>query len=338
VDGKPLINRLLSGIVIFKLKGEYVYVRPARAEDKAFADVYAQEVYEDALLDGILRNKDLEELLIDEGWWSKEQEEEIETLSKNLEQMKLDYCNHFSKQDTKDYIKKSIDRLREKISKLYDEKHTFFGMSCEYLRDFAKSTMLLEKCAFLVDGSLAIEKIGIMRIIGSFMANNLNEEQLRGVAKSYDWRNLWASKELGLFDCKTSELTQEQASLISWSRFYDGVYESMDRPNEKIIEDDLALDGWAISESRKRDEEEKKRSGEKLAGGAQDAGEIFIPVGNQKEQDDVLALNDTYGKSVLKSKAKQFEEGGVFNENELKHVKKDIQMESLRQVKESRRR
>ena len=142
-----------------------------------------------------------------------------------------------------------------------------------------------------------------------------------------------------IFNCSACDLNNEQTSLIGWSRFYDGVYESLDRPNDDIIKDDIALDGWSISEDRKRKEEQKKSEGEKmLPDNMQNAGEILIPVKSKREQENVLALNDSYGKSVLKSKKKQFAKGGSFKENELNHVKKDIQMEGFRQAKESRRR
>ena len=338
MDGRPLINRLLSGIVIFKLKGEYVHVKPAKVEDKAFADVYGQEVYEDALLEGVLRNKDIDQLLVEKGWWSQEEDEKLETLNKNLEQMKVDYYNSFFKETTRDYIKKSIVRQNKNIGNLFDKKYIFFDKTCEYLRDFARNTILLEKYAFLQDGSLATNKLGVLQLTSAFIRHFLGEEELKEIAKSTEWRILWnSSKDSGLFKPKGYELTNEQISVISWSRFYDGVYESMDRPNEKIIEDNIALDGWAIIQDRKRKEEEKKQQGEKLAGNVQDAGEVFIPVSNQKEQDQVLALNDTYGKSVIRSKAKQFEKGGTFSESDLNHVKKELQMESLRQAKESRR-
>ena len=75
-----------------------------------------------------------------------------------------------------------------------------------------------------------------------------------------------------------------------------------------------------------------------LSDNMQNAGEILIPAKTKREQENVLALNDSYGKSVLKSKKKQFAKGGSFKENELNHVKKDIQMEGFRQAKESRRR
>ena len=339
MDDRPLINRLLSGIVIFKLKGEYIKVKPAKVEDKAFADFYAQEVYEDSLLDGVLTSEDLEKLLVEKGWWSKEEEEDLEQLRKNQEQMKVDYYNNIFNRNTKEYVGKSIKKLNKKIDKLFSKKHTFFDKSCEYLRDFSKSAILVEKYAFLQDGSLATNKFGLMPIISRFMSDHLPEKKLRKVANDYQWRSLWSSKDLGLFQLNACELTHEQISVVSWSRFYDGVYESMDRPCEEVIEDDIALDGWAIVQSRKRKEDEKKERGEKLVSDKMaNAGEVFVPVSNHQEQEDVLALNDAYGKSVMQSKAKQFTEKGGCKDNQLIHVKKELQMEQLRQAKENRRR
>ena len=339
MDNKPLINRLLSGIVIVKIKGTYVYIKPAKVEDKAFADFFAHEIYQDSLLEGILTRQDVEELLTEKGWWDEEKEEKIKTLGKNLEQMKLDYYAHFFREDTKNYIKKNIVRQKKNINNLWEEKTWCFDKTCEYVRDYAKTAIMVERSAFFEDGSLAAKKISSHILVNAFLKELLDDEQIREAAKGAEWRIVWNSTKdaTNIFKLNGCDLTNEQISLVAWSRFYDGVYESMERPNEEIIKDNLALDGWSISQERKRKEEEKKQEGEKLAGNAQDAGEVFIPVSNQKEQDQVLALNDSYGKSVIKSKSKQFEKGGVFNENQLTHVKKEIQMESLRQAKESRR-
>jgi hypothetical protein len=252
--------------------------------------------------------------------------------------MKLDYYNHFWKKQTKDYIKAAIDKQKKKINKLFEEKFLFFDKSCEYLRDFAKGTILVERCSFLSDGSRATKKFGIMQLINSFIASNLSDEQIREVAKGYEWRALWGAKDAGLFESRICDLTHEQISLMSWSRFYDGIYESMDRPDDEVIQDNIALDGWTISENRKRKEEEKKERGEKLVSDSMgNPGELFVPVQNQQEQEEVLALNDAYGKSVIRSKAKQFQETGGEKEEDLRHVKKELQMEKLRQAKESRR-
>jgi len=337
VEDKPLINRLLSGIVIYKLKDKTINIKPAKVEDKAFAEFYSLEIYEDALLEGILKKEDLHELLIEKGWWTKEQDEKIETISKNLEQMKLDYYNNFFRDETKKYIKQNIDKQTKNVTELHEKKHLFYDKSCEYLKKFSYDVFLVEKNAFVGDHS-ALNYFKIHSIVYAYYSNTLNDKHIRKIAKSLEWKSLWNASKNDLFHTKGCELTQEQISLVTWAKFYDGVSESMEKPSDEVIADDLALDGWCISESRKRKEEEKKRKGEEMTSDQlNDAGEIFVPVKNKREQDQVLALNDPYGKSVIRSKAKQFKETGGAREEDLKHVKKEIQMEGLRQAKESRR-
>jgi hypothetical protein len=340
MDDKPLVNRLLSGIIIFRLNKDYVQIKPAKVEDKAFADFYAQEVYEDALLDGCYTQKDIENLLVKNGWWDEDQQKKMEELEKNLEQMKLDYFTNFFKEEQKKYIKRAIERQIKKLNKLHNKKYLFFDKTCEYVRDFANTSVLISRCAFLSNGDLAIDKINAHRLVNFAIDQALPEDKIRNTSKGTAWRMIWNAKEVSnLFDQKGGDLTNEQISAIGWSRFYDSVYESMDKPSDEIIADNLALDGWSISQDRKRKEEEKKQEGEKLVNDKmQNAGELLIPVSSDKEKEQVLALNDKHGKSVIRSKKKQFSEGGTFNENELSHVKKEIQMESIRQFKENRRR
>jgi hypothetical protein len=335
MDKEPLLNRLLSGIVIFKIKGICIQVKPATVEDKALADFYAQEIYEDALLDTSLTNKDVEQLLLDNNWWTKEEGEALETMNKNLEQMKLDYYNNFFKPDTRDYIQKSITNLEKKINDLYNKKYEFFDKTCEYLRDYSRTCFLVERSSFLLDGTPAITRFSLLTLVNKYMGGTIRDEKIRELCKTNQWRSIWNSKDFGVFKNSVCELTNEQLSLLAWSRYYDSVYESMDRPNHEIIQNNTALDGWFIEQDRKRAEEEKKADGEKLVSDKMsNAGEVFIPVKSNKEKESVLALNDTYGKAVLKSKKSQFSKGGSFNESELNHVKREIQIEGARQIKE----
>lgn len=335
MDSIPLINRLLSGIVVFNLKGVCVQVKPATVEDKTLADFYAQEVYNESLLDCSLTQSDVEDMLLQGGWWTKEEDKSVETMNKNLEQMKLDYYINFFKTDTREYIKKAIDTLDDKINKLFVKKYEFFDKTCEYVRDYSRLCFLIERSSFLLDDTPAIQKLNLLNIVNKSMQSSVKDCDIRSLSKQGVWRNIWASKDVGIFKNKACELTNEQLSLISWSRYYDSVYESMDRPSSEIIQDDIALDGWFIHQDRKRIEEEKKQEGEKLLSDKMsNAGEVFVPVKNQREQDNVLALNDGYGKAVLKSKKQQFQKGGSFKEGDLNHVRQEMQMESLRQSKE----
>ena len=44
---------------------------------------------------------------------------------------------------------------------------------------------------------------------------------------------------------------------------YDGAYESVETPEDRIFEDDDAFDGWMIHIKRKRDREKKEKEFEK---------------------------------------------------------------------------
>lgn len=335
MDSTPLINRLLSGVIVFNLRGMCVQVKPATVEDKTLADFYAQEIYEESLLDCSLTQSDVDSMLLKEGWWTKEEEESLELMNKNLEQMKLDYYMNFFKTDAREYIKKAIDNLEEKVNQLFMKKYEFFDKTCEYVRDYSRMCFLIERSSFLIDGTPATDKISLLNIVNKSLQCSAKDSDIRNLSKQGSWRNIWSAKDIGIFKNKACELTNEQLSLISWSRYYDSVYESMDRPSSEIIEDNTAIDGWFIHQDRKRIEEEKKQEGEKLLSDKMsDAGEVFIPVKTKRDSENVLALNDGYGKSVLKSKKQQFKKGGSFKESELNHVKQEIQMEGLRQAKE----
>tara|TARA_B100001123_G_C14967539_1_gene890260 strand:+ start:111 stop:464 length:354 start_codon:yes stop_codon:yes gene_type:complete len=112
---------------------------------------------------------------------------------------------------------------------------------------------------------------------------------------------------------------------------YDSVYESMETPSDEVIEDDYAIDGWFIAQRRQREQDRKSSSG---GNNLPDAGEVFIPVSNNKEAARVYDMNTEEGKKVLKSQTKDIKEKGTVKESELSHVKQDLAMKANRQLME----
>ena len=335
-----LVNTLISGIVVIRIGKEYIYCKPPSAEDKTFADFFSQEQYDDALIDGIWTQKDAEEHLIELGYWDKENEDKLEQFRENIDNMRLDYFNQFYNSQTKEYIKKSIDGIEKKINKLYAIKHTFHDKTCEYIKSYSFESHVLSKNAFLSNGELASTKFSIHRLVTKFKDQAYSiGTRAREVAKSDAWKNHWFSLKNETFDNKRSTLTDLQLSVIGWSNYYENVYQSMDKPSDEIIEDDIAIDGWSISQRRKRKEEEKQRNAEKmLPENMSNAGEIFIPVKNQQEQRDVLSLNDGAGKAKLKSLKHDLKTRGSLSESELTSTRQNIQMQAAEMSKHSNRR
>lgn len=326
-----MIGRLLSGNVIVTINKKRVFIRPFSVDDKALAEIIGQEVYEDCVLEGVLTQEDISDLLLAKGWWSEELEGELKGRTTKVEDMKVDYYRNFFSDARREFIKKHLEREIQESLSLLEKKSYLFDKTCEYVRDYSKVVFLIERSSYIDNTEPIDESVNILNLAIKYTGNQLTDSEIRGIAKSAEWRNLWGCSKStrDLFGRSVSELTSEQVSLVSWSRFYDNINESMDRPNDKVIQDDFALDGWAIEQSRKREEEQKKQDAEKLMPkNMGNAGEVFLPFKNEKEKEDILSLNDGYGKAVLKSKYKDLKKHGSRKESELSHVRQEIQMEA----------
>jgi hypothetical protein len=334
------INSLISGIVVFKIGREYIYVKPASAEDRTFADFFSQEQYDDALIDGLWTQDDAEKYLIEMGYWSKEEEEKIEELEKNMENMKLDYFNNFYNSSTKDYIKSNLKKQTANHQELMNKKYLFYDKTCEYLKKYSHTSYLLQKTSFCKDKKLACKYFSSQTLFSKYSSvKNDISIHLREIAKSEEWRSKWISIGKRIFSNRSSSFTELQISIISWSAYYDSIYKSYDKPSDEIIEDDIALDGWSISQRRKRKEEEKKKNAEKmLPENMKNAGEIFIPARNAKEASDIMSLNNQQGLHKIKSLRRDLDREGAVEESQLTSTRRELQMQAVQMSKNNRRR
>lgn len=334
-----LINTFISGMIVFKVGKEYIYCKPPSAEDKTFADFFSQEHYDDSLMDGLWTTEDAEDFSIDAGYWSKEEDDSIKTIGENIDNMKLDYFNNFYNSQTREYIKTNINKQLKNTEVLYEKKYLFFDKTCDYLKSYATTLHLLQRNSFLMSGDLACDSFPIHKLVGKYNETRNNiVSHTREISKSDGWRNYWLSIKEGLFSNHPSTFTPFQFNIIGWSKYYDSVYQSPDKPSEEVIQDDIALDGWSIKERRKREEEEKKHNAEQLLPQKMsNAGEVFIPSRNAKETSDILSLNDGYGRAKLKSLKKDLQTKGSLKECELTSSRQEIQMQAAKMASERKR-
>jgi hypothetical protein len=245
--------------------------------------------------------------------------------------MKVDYFNSFLRDNVKDLIKKGIRKKEDRFEDLTKEKYRFFNYTCESLKSQAYTMYILEHCTFYENGDkISLEDISIHALYGKYNAEILDDKDIREVSKSPNWRMIWnAGKDSReIFPLPACDLTDMQKSLISWTRMYDSIYESMETPSDNIIEDDYAIDGWFTVQRRKRDDDRKESEGNKLP----ESAEVFVPVSNKKEAQRVHDMNTQQGKQVIKSRMKDLEQQGSLEEGQFSHVKQDLAMKANRQM------
>jgi hypothetical protein len=339
IRGRKLeyLNSILSGTIVFKIGKDYVYVSPFSAQDKTFADFFSQEAYDDAIIDGIWTQEEAEQYLIEKGYWSEESAQEFNSIGEKIDQMKVDYFNHFYNSQTKKYIKKNIEKQMQRQQEFHAKRYVFYDKTCDYLKQYSFTSYLLQKNSFLIDGGLAHEKLSNQLIYSRYITtSNEIASKIREISKSDKWKSKWYAIKDKSFT--NDDLTEHQLSIVSWSNYYDNVYQSIDRPLEEVIKDDIALDGWSILENRKRKEEDKKRNAEKiLPKNLSNANEIFIPARNQREAEDIFNLNDGQGKARINSIKNDLQIHGSLTENQLSDTQRELYMTSMQMAKENKR-
>lgn len=319
------LNKVLSGDIILKTGCGLLVVKQPSAELRYLADFFSQEVYDEAFESNIFLQEELEELIIENGWWEQEQEDLLKSIPKDLEQMKVDYFNNFIKSDVIKSIKKAIKKREDQFEKLTQTKYGFFNYTCESLKSQAYTMYILENSTFdMKNNPVDISKVSLYSLYSKYNKELLLDDEIREISKSSEWRMIWNSTKDGyqLFSFPAINMTDMQKSLVNWTRVYDSVYESMEVPSDEIINDNYAIDGWFTVQRRKRDDDKKESSQQNLPNNA----EVFVPISNDEDANKVHEMNTGHGKAILKSKFKELKQKGAMEESEFSHVKQDLQM------------
>lgn len=123
-----------------------------------------------------------------------------------------------------------------------------------------------------------------------------------------------------IFGLNLNQLNDNQLSLLYWSKLYDNIAESSEAPSNTIMKDQLAVDGWLIKQSKKRDSEDRQK------GITTKGGEVFLPASSKKEAKEIMALNTGDAARVIKSRAKDLAGGKALDERQFSHIKQDVGM------------
>jgi hypothetical protein len=170
-----------------------------------------------------------------------------------------------------------------------------------------------------------------VRILSERYANNRpGDNDLREVSKISLWRSIWhaAKGASSLFGVPAYALSDEQRSLIGWSRLYDNIAEAHETPDKAVLEDNDLLDGWLITQHKKRDEERKVQQGEKSGSRRNGAQEVFIPAETAEDAARIEGMNDAMTRITKKQRLKLIEEKGRVSEQHMPDSQQAILMQA----------
>ena len=230
------------------------------------------------------------------GWWSKDKEQLIKLRTQEIDRIKTEQERH--KKNKGKSIKYRTDRIiaTKALNALLDEEASLSSHSAETHARTARANYVLSRITMNVDGDprwkshkdfleeqddkFLTSVVATFNKIGTF-----SEKEIRAVARYSGWSIMWnVAKKSGevLFGKPTTEYSPEQSLLCFWAIMYDNVYESMDRPSDKVIEDDEALDKWFDDQKHKT----------KSTGSSSQSGDVFSghTVGGANQQEEFVMV------------------------------------------------
>jgi hypothetical protein len=299
------VSRIRVGYYIVKSQGVTIKVVAPKIEDLFLGDEAYLSAYNEAVSNGLIRTQELEEWKLNNGLWTPKDDEILETVKKDIENNKVKCYEYRHQLSLLETGKKLVSKMEEKQAELLKKKNTYQDYTCEGIAEKTKSTYIFKQTCYNLDGSLFdFEEMGQDPDVWMYLWSQqvLKQHEVREIARTDPWLGYWnLRKHSPLFlNPDNRELTIDQKQVIIWSNMYNSIQEGYEQPEKMVLEDDILLDGWLITQNRKSEEERNKREAEKMLekknlGNAQ---EVFFVAKDEREKQHINNLNSQRSKHI----------------------------------------
>ncbi len=322
-----LTYRICAAIRRISIDSFILSLRHNTIDEKLIAEEIYWHSYSQAQAEGLYDEISHLELLIDRKMWSQEEEERLAALPPIIDELKINIYQSILKSKDRVRFREQLVKAKKELYTLRAKKSVLNYATCDGVANLAKSQYLIAQA--ILNKDVSINARIIHNITDFLSAQHLTENQYRDLAQNDPWRSLWTcAADKNPFGKPSCEWSDEQLTIVSWSKLYDSVYAHPDAPHSTVIEDNDMVDGWLLLQKRKREEElDKKAAEELIPDSMQNCGEVFIMAQTIEDARKIDNLNDSYSKAVKQSRMNALKREGVIAHQHLPDVKSEISME-----------
>lgn len=328
------ISLIRTGKVYIQYENIELIIKPPTFEDNIRACQVYNKSYEEAYIEEVMTQDETEQWMIEHGLWTEEDDEKIKGLEKDIEKLKIEIYNARNNDQLKEKIRLYIRAGEVQLSEQINKKHLYFANTCEGIASLEKTSFIIKNTTYLNEKLYDFDDVSLSYIMNEWQSSFLTEKQCRELARTEPWKSFWTIHEkakVPLFENKPNEdLTYNQKNLTIWSQMYDNIQESMDCPNNEVINDDDMLDGWFIVQGKKREKEkmEKEFDDSIKNDKIKNSSEIFVMANNKKQKDRVDSMNDPHANMVKKQREQLIKRKGSVSQQEFQDERLKIQSQT----------
>ena len=328
------LRRILAGEVRCRVGNiTYVVEQPTLSILSEAEDIFDRVRYEAGFI--ATSEQEIVDLMCGMDLWSDEQEHRLTTIPTSIEALKVEAWQAYLKFSGKrvDRAKKQIKRIQQEWYRLYGQRHAYDHFTPSGLATTAKNEFLILS---LIKDTQHIKPGRVNTILSMYYQTQLDENQLRTLSQSSLVRLVWhSSRDHAIIDVPVGCWTNEQIGLMSWLRMYDSIGESLDCPPETVVQDDILLDGWLITQNRERDKERaNKLSGDDGVNMPKKPGiqEVYIPAETSGDADRIHDMNDAQTRFQKRQREKLIATQGEVDETKMPDSQLLMRQQALQEI------
>jgi hypothetical protein len=333
------IAMIRTGNTFIKTDDCSLVVKPLTI-DQAYeaSDVY-QQAYQQAYIDGMMSEEEMNQWMIENNLWTDEDEEKSEGFKKDLERLKIEIYNARNNETLKERIRLYLRAGESQFGHHLSKKHVYHQNTAEGYATTEKVAWSIKNSTFVNNELYDFSDHTLAYIVEEWQSSFLHDSHIRELARNEPWKSLWVVRDntkIRLFNnSENSELTYNQKNLIIWSQMYDNIQESLDCPNKDVIDDDDMLDGWFIIQSKKREQEKAEQDINEASKNSKikNASEVFVMANTKKDADRINSVNTMHSQVIKKQRDTMLKQKGTVNDHDFVDQRQKIQMEQTNMLR-----
>ena len=301
----------------------------------------AEEIYDRTVHDNRfslwLTDKDALAILVNNDLCSTDIDSNMKEIEKVVEDHKVRLFKASFDTDAVKKIKHTLGMVRKKQEQMMETRFSLDHLTIHGFGEMVKQQFLMFHSLYNMDGSRFWNdpKDVNIRLMELAMLENtkakLTVSIFREIARTDPWRSYWGVDKSNPFGTSALQLTEDQRTLIMFTKMYDNAYEHPECPPQDIMADDDMFDGWMIANQRKNEKEKMTHQLEDRFARHGDAQEIFIPVKNREQARKINELNDTRGTIVKAQRKAALHRSGKLTDSQLPDKRIEIQAQANKQ-------
>lgn len=326
-----LINRIISGYQYITINDRvYKLVNPD-IHLKVAADILYQKHYQDNLFEDFILEESVLEILMSTESVSRTFKDDLRTTEKRLETAKIELFKNYAVTKNRNKHKNTIAAINKVLNQAYSQRHSLDFLTLEHYCTNLKNEYIICNTLYDDKNNLAfpdypnIDYNLFNQTAQAIAYNIISIKDFKEIARSDSWRKIYNNSKIAeIFHGAASEYTDEQKAILSISQMYDKIYEHPECPEDMIIHDDDALDGWMLDQQRKIQKQKLEKGVDKSLGKGAGAGEVFLMTGNKKEEiEEIMELNSPAALDKVKLRT-SIKEGEAVDDTKLSDTQQEL--------------